>query len=173
MPDDAQPDLIDEYREMHRHGHFRGYTVLNYAEKIGRICKETGSHSLIDYGCGKGEAYMVHQVHLVEGWPPARPWMYDPAVPEFAHKPNQKADGVLCVDVLEHVAEEDVPRVIAELFSLARKFVFVTVATKPAKKFLPSGRNCHVTIKPHNWWLDKIYEKAPEGLRIEVEWTDE
>jgi hypothetical protein len=65
--------------------------------------------------------------------------------------------------VLEHVPEHDVPETLRRLCNFAHKFVFLTVATSPAKKRLPDGRNCHLTIRPEAWWWEQI-----EAARVAV-----
>ena len=84
------------------------------------------------------------------------PTLYDPAVDEFSAKPRGKFDGVICTDVAEHVPEDEVDVFLSDVFSHARKFVFITICTRPAKKLLPDGRNCHLTVKPATWWLRTI-----------------
>jgi hypothetical protein len=74
--------------------------------------------------------------------------------------PSGKFDGVICTDVLEHCPEEDVPWILAELFSYATKFVFANAATFPAHKRLPSGGNAHCTIRPPRWWEDQFARAA-------------
>ena len=73
-------------------------------------------------------------------------FLYDPGVKDFAKYPKKKADGVICVDVVEHIPENDVIKFIEELFKLANKFVFIVIACYPAKKTLPDGRNVHLSL---------------------------
>ena len=65
---------------------------------------------------------------------------------------KEKADGVICVDVVEHIPEGDVINFIEELFKLSNKFVFIVIACYPAKKTLPDGRNVHLCIKSVQEW---------------------
>jgi hypothetical protein len=32
----------------------------------------------------------------------------------------------------------------------------IIVDTAPAKRTLPDGRNLHVTLKPHDWWRERV-----------------
>ena len=78
--------------------------------------------------------------------------LYDPGYRKFQTYPNKILDGVICVDVVEHIPEADVEKFIEEIFSLATKFVFIAIACYPAKKYLPDGRNVHLSIKkPEEW----------------------
>ena len=45
---------------------------------------------------------------------------------------------------------------------MAKRFVYMNVASYPAKKILPNGWNAHVTIKPPEWWRPRI-EAAAAG----------
>jgi hypothetical protein len=101
--------------------------------------------------------------------------MYDPAVPEFAAPPpaGQRFHGVLCVDMLEHVEEKHLNKVIDHVFSYADRFAFFAVHTGPARKHLPDGRNCHLTIKDGRWWKKKIMARAPGGLDVKVAYSRE
>lgn len=160
-------DLIEQYRMMHEAGHFPGHSLKKHLENIEYLIRKTGSKTVLDYGCGKALAY-VDGVH--------RPWdikisLYDPAVPKFSEKPVGKFDGVICTDVLEHIPEEDVAGVLREIFSYSNKFVFLSICTRKAKKTLPDGRNCHLTVRSEQWWLSTIEGLEPSVL-WEVAWNE-
>jgi hypothetical protein len=82
--------------------------------------------------------------------------LYDPCYQPYAKLPTTVFDGVISTDMLEHCGEEDIPWIIDEIFSFAKKFVFANVACYPAKKTLPNGENAHCTIKDAKWWNDVI-----------------
>lgn len=158
-------NLTDQYRMMHEAGHFPGFSVKQHVEAIGDLVKKTGSNTLLDYGCGKGRQYA--ELNLHRSWN-ISPSLYDPAT--FPQKPEGKFDGVICTDVLEHIPEEDLPDTLSEIFGYARKFVFLSICCRPAKKVLPDGRNCHLTIKPEQWWLSLIESLAT--VKYEVAWNE-
>lgn len=89
---------------------------------------------------------------------------FDPAVPKFAKRPTGVFDLVWCTDVMEHIPEEDIPAIVADLVEYAVKALFVTVATHPAKKTLPNGENAHVTQKDGDWWA-KHFAHARAALK--------
>ena len=162
--------LIAAYRQMHEAGKFAGFSTLEHAEQIGNLVRETGSTSVLDYGCGKGLQYSRHAIH--EPWGITRLQLYDPAVPGFTEAP-EAADGVICCDVMEHIPSEEVPVVLGQVIGLARKFVFFVICTRASKKFLPDGRNCHVTIKPKDWWENAINSaRGGSTARIVAEFRD-
>ena len=162
-------DLIDQYRQMHEAGNFAGLTILNYLPAIKALVEETGARDAIDFGCGKGDAWFKHDMADFFGF--ATVFCFDPAVPEFDQRPKWSYEAVLCVDVLEHLEEPDVEPTVQYLFDLAEKFVFLTVCTRPAKKTLPDGRNCHLTIKPEEWWRELVARVAGEK-RYELRFTE-
>lgn len=141
-----------------RHKTFSGNGCLKHSDDIIALAGEVDAWSALDYGCGKANQYEKKITHngrettLEEalGFPVDK---YDPAVKQFAKTDLTEArDLVWCTDVMEHIPEEDIPNVIDELFRLAGKALFVTVATYPAKKELPNGENAHVCLKDEAWW---------------------
>lgn len=149
---------IDFYRAMHERGMFPGHSLKAHVETIRGLIVETGSTSLLDYGCGKGFQYNGLRLH--EPWG-VMPSLYDPGVPGIDIKPTGKFDGVICTDVMEHIEESDIDSVLDEIFGYAEKFVFLSICTRPAKKLLPDGRNCHLTVKPEDWWDAKLKGRRP------------
>jgi hypothetical protein len=117
--------------------------------------KERGAQTLLDYGCGKGHQYILKGWHECWGIMPA---LYDPGVPDFNVLLPGPFDGVICTDVLEHVPENELPSVVADLVRLSRLWCFVSVCCRPAKgnKKLPRGGNVHVTIRPEEWWCEML-----------------
>lgn len=159
-------DLMPMYRAMAATGeHFRGCTILAHREQIAALVRKHKAVTLLDYGCGAGEAWkQPHRLHRDLGlrWFDVK--LYDPAFPEHQEKPHGKHDGVLCSDVLEHVPEPDVPALVGALFTHARKFVWASVCCRPAKKtFTGTDVNLHVTIKPLEWWK-AVFEDQCDGL---------
>ena len=65
---------------------------------------------------------------------------------------KKKADCVVCMDVLEHIFIQDIPKVIDELFALSKKLLVVNVACYKAAALLPNGENAHITVRSPDWW---------------------
>ena len=59
-------------------------------------------------------------------------------------------DLVYCTEVLEHIPEPDCALAVSELVRVAKKYVYLTVATVPAM-FRPD-LGLHETVKPKGWW---------------------
>lgn len=149
-------DLLTQYREMAAlGGNFRGFSLLQHAKEIGEVVRRHRARTLLDYGSGAGDAYRSpHFIHDVWGLRKTDIRCYDPSFPQLKlNKPIVGTfDGVICSDVLEHVPEADVEKVIQTLFNRADDFVWASVCCRPAKKFFADGTNMHVTIKPLVWW---------------------
>lgn len=74
------------------------------------------------------------------------------AVKLFASGNIPPADGVICIDVLEHCHAPDTPWIVEELFARARSFVFVNVACYLAKCRFANGENILITLRPAAYW---------------------
>ena len=64
---------------------------------------------------------------------------------------------VVSTDVLEHLDEADVPAALAEMARVARRFLFVRVATTPDR-----DGEWHLTVRERAWWEQRCFEA---GLR--------
>ena len=94
---------------------------------------------------------------------------YDPAYEPFSRIPVGTFDGVICTDVLEHCPEQDIPWILSELFSFARRFVFANVACYPAMKHLPNGENAHCTVRSADWWREQLARVSAAYAAIRYE----
>jgi hypothetical protein len=176
--------MVEMYATLHREGAeserpkdakrsaeetFSGKTLLENAPSIRELILRTGSASLLDYGCGKGEVYQQKDLEFPDGstattladyWQLDDIRRYDPGYEPFSELPTDRYDGVICTDVLEHITEPDVPWILEEIFGFARKFVFASIACYPAKKTLPDGNNAHCTVRSPDWWSGLIHGVA-------------
>ena len=144
---------------------FDGKSLKFFFRPIKQIINSTKSNSIIDFGCGKAKYYFenvkienVTYNNIADFWKVQKYFLYDPGVKNFSKYPTKKADGLICIDVVEHIPEQDVINFIEELFRLANKFIFVVIACYPAKKKLPDGRNVHLSIKTIDDWKKIILE---------------
>ncbi len=119
---------------------FSGIQFLRkFPKHVKRISEEKGrAITLLDYGCGKGnmpwrpfESYtnglwghLPTQIQSI--------YLYDPCWPPFAAKPPQgwQFDVVGCADVMEHIPEEDVDTVLADIASFCKEDGQRTNSTK-------------------------------------------
>lgn len=146
--------LIAEYAEMHKARSYYG-SGGTFHSKVIRWAKGRKLKRVLDFGCGKGK--LVHRLRKnavdADG--------YDPAIPKWAAKPKGCYDGVVCLDVMEHLPLSLVGPTLTEIDRLASRTVFMNISTRPAAYHLPSGRNCHETVRPADWWRRKIREFMP------------
>jgi hypothetical protein len=172
-------ELVKMYQEMHEVGErFRGYSAENtfdgrslkpQARRIKRLIESTGALRILDYGSGKGRQYDTAPFTSETGqawdtvmdyWGVDEVLCFDPGYAPFSKLPEGRFDGVICTDVLEHCPEEDLGWIVGEIFGYAERFVFATIACYPAKKRLPNGENAHCTIRPAQWWQEKLASVA-------------
>jgi len=59
---------------------------------------------------------------------------------------------------------------LKDVFSYADKFIFISICTRPAKKKknLSDGRNCHLTVKPEDWWQKKCESLVPSNVFLQT-----
>lgn len=145
--------ITEAYKEQNKALHARGdYGVSGHkwADEVRSLAGAFQARTILDYGCGRqtlGKA-ITERVVLP----------YDPCIPGLDGRPDP-ADLVVCGDVLEHVEPELIDNVLDDLQTLAKKAVFLVIATRPAKKILPDGRNAHLIQQPPAWWLPKIMDR--------------
>jgi cyclopropane fatty-acyl-phospholipid synthase-like methyltransferase len=107
--------------------------------------------SLIDFGCSDGEMLPIlserYNINAIG---------YDPGVSEFENIPTTAVDCLTSTDVLEHVEPEMIDDTLKIINTLFTKSAFLLIASYPAKKHLPDGRNAHLIIENFDWWKNKL-----------------
>lgn len=150
-----QPELISEYYreqnvQLHKLRSDYGSNGHRHAAQIRELANSMGTKDILDYGAGKRTlADALHEFNVKS---------YDPAFPEIAALP-EPADLVVCGDVLEHIEPEYLDAVLDDLARVTRKVLFATIATRPAVKTLPDGRNTHLIQQDLTWWLPQIWSR--------------
>jgi hypothetical protein len=167
--------ISEEYRQVQQELHKnRGYGQASVvmAPYVAEIIRRDRVEAMLDYGAGKGR--LGEELEWLVPWP-MQIQRYDPAVPEWSATPEPSAF-VACIDVLEHIEPHLLSNVLDDLRRVTAATGFFTVATGPAVKVLPDGRNAHLIQQPANWWLPQFLARfellqfvhAPYGFRIEV-----
>lgn len=156
-------ELLEQYAVMARDGYattdrqnvssaYNDMEMSAFREPLRKLFQEHKIASLLDYGCG-GSDYASPNFHeglsALQYFQLQQVYRYEPA---RGIDQRQRADAVLCFDVLEHIFVSDIPQVVRELFSLADRLLVVNVACYPARAMLPNGENAHITIRQPHWW---------------------
>lgn len=152
------PAYRDLNTQLHSSNVAYGTSSARWVELVQDLKAKTGAVTLLDYGCGKGL--------LKEGlgFPIAE---YDPCIPG-KDSPPDPAELVICTDVLEHIEPDCLDDVLNDLKRVTLNTIFLTVATRPAKKTLADGRNAHLIQQPWSWWEPKLSERFTIADVIEI-----
>lgn len=144
---------------LHREKKGFGGSGWKHTDRIIMWFNELHCRTALDYGAGRCTLYREIRQRDVK----MKLAMYDPAVPRLAAMPRA-ADFVICTDVLEHVERDKLEAVLRHLCSLMKKGGYFAIATRPANKLLPDGRNAHAIVEDTPFWLEQI-EKT-EGWTV-------
>ena len=143
--------LIEQYKTLHnsKKGYGNGYNKNTLdLEHLNSFLKNNNSRSILDYGCGKGDLVK----YLTESY---SCYGYDPSIEKYNNEHNDKNfDTLICLDVLEHIPENELGHLFEHIKSYNTKNLYFIVSTRYAKTKLPDGRNCHETVKSYEWWVD-------------------
>lgn len=140
------PEYAALQSEFHRQRPDYGISGERYAEHIRQLAAKMQTRDILDYGCGKAtlQKSLPFPIHN-----------YDPFIPEFATSP-EPADIVVCTDVMEHIEPQFIANTLKDIAALTKQVAFFQIATRPASKVLPDGRNAHLVVQPINWWLAEL-----------------
>ena len=167
-PSQEYHDLIDSYKVLHQEeGKFKGISLVPLVPTLMSLIKENDCKTLLDYGCGKAIPYDKDRCKEVDLRHPIQKLcnlksfdLYDPAYEKYATLPDKKYDIVICTDVLEHIAEQDMDYVLTEILSRSKKIVFLNISCQPALKHFKEGKfkgkNVHISVFDPSWWGHKI-----------------
>lgn len=151
------PSYREQNRRLHEENPVYGGTSARYAVAVKKLLEKTQSKTVLDYGCGKGGLVRALQESGIKASG------YDPAVEEYS-PPPEPADLVVCTDVIEHIEPEYISAVLDDLDRLTLRAIYLIIATGPAQKFLPDGRNAHLIQKSSRDWL---YDLLPRFRLVE------
>jgi SAM-dependent methyltransferase len=81
---------------------------------------------------------------------------------------GRRWDATFCSDVMEHIATDKVPQVLANIRQATSEIGFLAIALFPDDGDALVGHPLHLTVKEPAWWDEKI---ADAGLKIK--WSKE
>lgn len=162
-------ELISLYQEMVDKGYktssgsddqedaFGDFELRAYREQLKKDMEKFNLETLLDYGCGGSDwslkGFNGDGKSAKEYFGLKECYRYEPS---RDLDDRQKVDCVVNFDVLEHVFIADVPKVIDNIFSFAKKLVIINVACYPARALLPNGENAHITVRHPIWWKSQV-----------------
>jgi hypothetical protein len=164
------------YQKFHKDNpkYFSGKLGQTQVEAIKRLVDWSQPDRILDYGSGKGYQYLEKRVH--EQWGGNLPYCYDPGVIQLQEKPSGKFAGIICTDVMEHIAPADVDAVLNDIFASidysGKCFVYFNICTREAGKTFEDGQNVHLTVRPADWWNAQLQPFEQQGLQVHAEYAD-
>lgn len=149
--------------------HWRRKRFEDYLRSIA----DRGYTSMLDVGCGRGQAIALayrHGFTHVEGVEVIPELCKTKLVTQIegAHClpfENGEFHLVIATDVMEHILEEDVQPVLREMFRVASKAIHLAISHRPDHKDKLGHK--HVTVKPRQWWMEQILIAAP-SLPVDI-----
>ena len=146
--------ISDDYRAQNAtmHGDL-GYGTggLDWAENLAEYINSQSFEAVLDYGAGK--QVLTDALRQATN---VRIDAYDPAIDAIKEIPLPKYDLIICKDVMEHVEPLFLDNVLEHQASLTRHFCCLLTALIPANRILPDGRNAHLILESHEWWVGRV-----------------
>jgi len=133
--------------------------------------------SVIDFGCGTGDAarkladlgHPVALVDIVKDPLRASHGLVDRFFEASLHDlPAElpRADWGFCCDVMEHLPEDWIPAALAGMKAKVNK-IFFAISGSPDGWGHHINDTLHLTVKPCEWWPDRIVKHWPSVTRLD------
>ena len=158
------PDPIEHSKTLHNNPDYSlpsAYAIkkgikgrMRLPSALKKIYSSFEINNFLDYGCGKNG--LIDLLKKYEDFRSIEFTGYDPAVDQYSVKPNKSFDIVTCIDVLEHVSRQQIPKTLLEIDRLTSGFFFFAIDLIPAQKTLADNRNAHIMLAPADWWCQQI-----------------
>ena len=144
--------------------------AAKFRQELKPLFAEHDVKSVLDYGGGGADwrEKEVPEGGSLAAWLGVEDYrVFEPARAVDAR--GEKADAVVCFDVMEHIYLADIGYVLNDIFSQAQRLVVVNVAGYQANALLPNGENAHITVRPARWWqgaVDLVASLHPEVTSV-------
>ena len=134
----------------------------------------TRAKTILDYGCGEG--YYVHCFNTYD----TECWGFDPneellknafglAHDRVSNKlPTSIFDLVICIDVLEHVTDEEADRIIETLISLTNKYILLSICDASLWEVYKDPT--HINCKTREYWEYQFLKRGLKKIEIPQDW---
>lgn len=143
--------ISDSYRKLNTQLHASdpsyGTSGHKWVKPITDVAASLDIDTILDYASGKCTLAASLTGYDIRN--------YDPCVPGIDAMP-EPADLVVATDFMEHVEPQCVEAVLDHIQSLAKRAVFLVIATRPAQKTLADGRNAHLIQESCEWWMPQL-----------------
>lgn len=128
--------------------------------------------TFFDYGCGEG--FFIHAFKhsepgiKIRGYEPnlslLTPFGNSNGLITSSIPEGESYDLVICFDVLEHIPEPQISKVIDDLFKLTKKYLLLSVCT--AEVWPYNRDNTHITFHTKSWWNELFVKKGFIPLEV-------
>lgn len=143
--------LRENYTWGYTGGKYAGDTVFNLLQEFPEI------ETILDYGCGDGtlKKWVEDKGITDKKWT-----LYDPGVEEHKELPTGKFDLVITTDVLEHVEEIMLNKVLDNLRDLTGRFLYSEIACYFSGVTFGdgpyAGQDLHINMKCPDVWFKRL-----------------
>lgn len=161
----------------------RAWQQSDYAEAIGchkpaavreLLGLKKGS-TVYDIGCGDGHmvdyllSFGIHAVGLdmVKAYSDTSLCNITQMADMFDYEP---ADYGLCLGVMDHIPEDQVPATILHIHHVARREVYFTIPIRDLGYNDLIGKKIQQTIKPIGWWRNRLTEIGSVKIEQPGDW---
>jgi O-methyltransferase domain len=141
----------EQYNELHKKNADYGASSITLFKEVSLIIEFIKPKTILDYGCGKGA--LINKI--AQKYPSITCHKYDPSINGIETITITEADLVINTDVLEHIPEELIDGVLEKISTLSQN-VFFNLHHGLANTILPNGENAHCTVKPPDWYHQKM-----------------
>jgi len=163
----------EKYEKMWKLDAYRSYSPgENLAMKFLSWARPPKDSTLIDFGCGTGRGGLmlalmgnlkVTMLDFVEGCldedvrkaTETQGEYLQFFVQDLTELSDHRAKYGYCTDVMEHIPEDQVEKVLRNIVKSAEK-VFFNISLQEDSCGALIDENLHVTVKPAAWWLSKL-----------------
>ncbi len=118
-----------------------------------------GAVRVLEVGAGRGQVAMAMSAAGLQ-WTacdpsPTTPWVAWAALPCLPY-PDHAFEMTVAIDVLEHLAEEDIGISLAELRRVAPRGIWAVANMSDVHLVDGEPTELHLTRQPAGWWIDQV-----------------